>query len=583
MLGMCAVGTPAKPVSWSLRRVHSPAAINAAASSPPRKIRTPGPISPASIENCTRKMPPSASARPPIHTTQLAPKRSSKLLPGSAGSDGGGGGAAAFDVSEPKLSKAASIMRSAGEVATGLGACCSGATNGRPAEAGGSGAVSDGAGAMPVSCATRNSKSVTRLRIFNTKMSATIASTAAKNSIKLPQPKTRRRLPALSLVAVSACSVHASPRPSEARAGTHSHRHLESSPGRGLWIPGLAALARDDRLLPPAEAQPRRRALGEHLAAETELRGRPPAGGGRGLAGRLDQCGAFDEAAEVRLGQQPPRDRLDGVLQFGERELGRHQLEHHRTVFQLRAQPRDRGRQYAAVVEAHRFAQRGQFVARARRGAAVAPRLLDQARLVEHLVAVEHLLLVPRRAAGAEAQPQPLAPAERTAELAMRWSGPFAQGWDDVVEDGGALPAPVLPRKETIPRLATRAAGLQRGRALDAGEREITDGNHVRDIGRSRMAAAVAEGVKLLDIADAQPGLRLDPFAQPDLEGAMRQRIERAERQAGARVGFSAVARDENGRLAFLHGDDRGGEPDFDRRERRVGHDLVYSLPRLRG
>ena len=96
----------------SRRRVHSPAAISAAASSPPRKTRTPGPIRPASIEYCTRKMPPSASASPPIQTTQLAPKRSSKLFAGSAGGAGGGGRQAAAPA-WTICSIAASSMRSA--------------------------------------------------------------------------------------------------------------------------------------------------------------------------------------------------------------------------------------------------------------------------------------------------------------------------------------------------------------------------------------------------------------------------------------------------------------------------------------
>jgi hypothetical protein len=47
---------------------------------------------------------------------------------------------------------------------------------------------------------------------------------------------------------------------------------------------------------------------------------------------------------------------------------------------------------------------------------------------------------------------------------------------------------------------------------------------------RPRVAAAVAEGVKLLDIADIDRGLRRHPIAQADLKGAVRQRIERAER-----------------------------------------------------
>ena len=72
-------------------------------------------------------------------------------------------------------------------------------------------------------------------------------------------------------------------------------------------------------------------------------------------------------------------------------------------------------------------------------------------------------------------------------------------------------------------------------------------------IGRPDVAAAIAEGVELLHIADAQAGLRLDPGAQPDLEGAVRQRVERAERQPGARFALLAVARDENCRLAILH------------------------------
>ena len=40
------------------------------------------------------------------------------------------------------------------------------------------------------------------------------------------------------------------------------------------------------------------------------------------------------------------------------------------------------------------------------------------------------------------------------------------------------------------------------------------------------MAAAVAECIKLLHIAKAQSGLRFDPGMQPDLEGAVRARIE---------------------------------------------------------
>src|SRR5262249_39407959 len=84
-------------------------------------------------------------------------------------------------------------------------------------------------------------------------------------------------------------------------------------------------------------------------------------------------------------------------------------------------------------------------------------------------------------------------------------------------------------------------------------------------------------GVQLLHVADRQRGLRLDPGAQADLEGAVRQRIERTERQPGAHVGrvrraFGTLAGHEDRRLLLLHRHDRGGEPDLDRGERGVGH-----------
>ena len=53
------------------------------------------------------------------------------------------------------------------------------------------------------------------------------------------------------------------------------------------------------------------------------------------------------------------------------------------------------------------------------------------------------------------------------------------------------------------------------------------------DVGQRHFAAAVAEGVELLDIADVEAGLLLHPAAQRKLERAVAGRIERAERQAG--------------------------------------------------
>src|SRR5205085_7017427 len=97
--------------------------------------------------------------------------------------------------------------------------------------------------------------------------------------------------------------------------------------------------------------------------------------------------------------------------------------------------------------------------------------------------------------------------------------------------------------------------GAQRGGIVGrAGEREIADRDHVRGgVARVRMAAAVAEGIELLDVADGERGLRLDEGAQADLEGPVRQRIERPEREPGARLalgrGPAARARDQDRRL----------------------------------
>src|SRR5262249_16762050 len=148
---------------------------------------------------------------------------------------------------------------------------------------------------------------------------------------------------------------------------------------------------------------------------------------------------------------------------------------------------------------------------------------------------------------------------------------PLIEQGDDVVEDRGALAAPVLPGEEAVPWLEARAARLERGRARDPGQREITDRDHVRDVGGARATAAGAAGVELVDIAAAQAGLLLDPGAQPDLEGAMRQRIERPEGKSGAHIRF-VIARHQDRGLAGLDADDRGGQPDFDRRESSFRH-----------
>jgi len=273
--------------------------------------------------------------------------------------------------------------------------------------------------------------------------------------------------------------------------------------------------------------------------------------------------------------QAPAGDRFDGALQFGQREFTRHQFEHHRAIFELGAQPRDRGREDAAVVEPHRLAQRRQAFPRQRGFASVAARFLDQPGLVEQFIAVEHALFVPRAAAGAECEAQPFAPPECVRRLRPAAVGPFfEQRQDGLVEDRRARLAPVLPWEETVPWLEASAGNAQRV-VGHAGEGEISDRDHVSaGVAGVRVAATVTKGVELLHIADRQAGLRLDPGAQPDLEGAVCERVERSEWQPRAlfvlcAAGFTGG---QDGRLLVLHRHDRGGEADLDRGEGRVGH-----------
>ena len=108
---MCALSTPAKPAASSFRRVHSPPATSAAERSPPKNSRMPGPIRPASIEYLTRKMPPSASATPPIQTVQRVPNFSSKLFAGASSAAGVAAGEAVQRRPERARARARSLPR----------------------------------------------------------------------------------------------------------------------------------------------------------------------------------------------------------------------------------------------------------------------------------------------------------------------------------------------------------------------------------------------------------------------------------------------------------------------------------------
>ena len=102
-------------------------------------------------------------------------------------------------------------------------------------------------------------------------------------------------------------------------------------------------------------------------------------------------------------------------------------------------------------------------------------------------------------------------------------------------------------------------------------QREIADRDRVRaGVARPGVPAAVAEGVELLHVADRERGLLGGEGAQPNIEGAVRERIERARRQAHEVA--AAGGGDQDLRRLVLDRHDRGDEADLDGRAEFRGH-----------
>ena len=141
MLGTCAAGIACTGEARSLRRNHSPAAINASENRAASAMRTPGPKMPCSIEKRTSSRPPNASRRPPAHTAQRVPSFSSSVV--SVGAGAGGAGTAA---SGPEGGATAGGGSGGGVAASGggAGAATAGVTGTWVAGAGASGAGASG-------------------------------------------------------------------------------------------------------------------------------------------------------------------------------------------------------------------------------------------------------------------------------------------------------------------------------------------------------------------------------------------------------------------------------------------------------
>src|SRR5580704_4205049 len=92
-----------------------------------------------------------------------------------------------------------------------------------------------------------------------------------------------------------------------------------------------------------SQAQPRGGALPEDLTSEPVELGRPAAGALVRLARRLDEVGRGDETAEVLLVEHLAGERFHHLLEPGEAEGLRQDLENHRSVGQFPPQALQRG------------------------------------------------------------------------------------------------------------------------------------------------------------------------------------------------------------------------------------------------
>jgi hypothetical protein len=134
---------------------------------------------------------------------------------------------------------------------------------------------------------------------------------------------------------------------------------------------------------------------------------------------------------------------------------------------------------------------------------------------------------------------------------------------DHRVDDGGAFLAPVFPREEVID--VAPAAGAVGAFARQC---QIADGDDTRAFaGLEFVAAAIAEGVELLDVAERHLRLFLHQIAQADFERAVAFGFERAEGETVGSVclGHRIAADDENARHVVGHCDDASVQADDDR------------------
>ena len=231
--------------------------------------------------------------------------------------------------------------------------------------------------------------------------------------------------------------------------------------------------------------------------------------------------------------QQTTRQRFDRPLQLQQCETGRHEFEHHRPVFDFRAQPGNPGRQNTPVVMRHGLTMDD-----------VAACFRHQPRFPQRLIALQDQLLIPTLTLQTEIDRDP-PPAPPPRFAVFRRFGPADQSLCKrlIVPVGGE--APVFPWKKFIP-IAPACSRFAGDRRLPR-QTKVTHGNDA--LIQTTRPARVREGIKLLHIAKRVMSLPLHPQTQTRLQRTL-SGLKRARRQGAAFVNCQYA------RLSSGHRDD---------------------------
>src|SRR5215467_1460317 len=260
-----------------------------------------------------------------------------------------------------------------------------------------------------------------------------------------------------------------------------------------------------------------RQPLKDHIAPEA-IEPRWSAARAQAVLSRgLDQSTALHEAAEILLVQMRTEDGLHRLLQLKQGEHLRHQLEDDGLAFQAAAQLTDGACEHARMVAEHWMGEpwhQPPHRSRLDRLSAVP----CQTRLAQKLVALEHLLLVPRRPVAAKGNAQ--APAALQAvvirvicTILEGNRGPGLEaGLDHLAQALGFAAPPILPGKIRIPALPSSIARLPAVLGTDRGQ--VADGDDRWILPRKIFLRAFTERANLAGYPQLDARLLPHPKAQ---------------------------------------------------------------------